>query len=205
MKKCFSILCAVATITLLAACNINVVPPTGYTDPKTFDLASPAPIDALPFVVEVESFSNECSGRYKMVFREEANRISIDEYNRWSMPPGAMLTKYLAARFATPPGDQDRTARPVFVLDGTVLTCEMNTAAKQVDLMIHYFIVEPGNESFRITGTEDYNITVDDTSAEAFADGMNKAAAKFADQVVVILKKELENRAARQETPAAKP
>ena len=197
--------CAAALIPRLTACSVSLVPHADYTEPKTFDLVSPSPFDELPFIVDVDAFSTECSGRFKMVFREDMNQIRVDEFNRWSMPPGAMLTKYLAARFATPPGDQDRTARPVFVLDGTVLTCEMNTTAKQVDLMIHYFIVEPGNESFRITGTEDYNITVDDTSAEAFADGMNKAAAKFADQVVVILKKELESRVARQETPAAKP
>ena len=204
MKR-FSLWCAAALIPLLAACNVSVLPPIDYTDPKTFDLASPAPIDGLPFIVEVESFSNECSGRYKMVFREEANRINIDEYNRWSMPPGAMLTKYLAARFAASPGKQDKTAKPVFVLDGSVLTCELHKNAKRVDLMIHYFIIEPGNETFRITGTEDYNIPVDDTTAEAFADGMNKAAAEFADQVVVILKKELASRSAGAETPAAKP
>lgn len=204
MKR-FSLLCAAVLIAILAACSISVLPPTDYTDPKTFDLASPAPLDGLPFIVEVESFSNECSGRYKMVFREEANSIVIDEYNRWSMPPGAMLTKYLAARFAAPPGKQDKTVKPVFVLDGSVLTCELYVNAKQVDLMVHYFIVEPGNETFRITGTEDYNIPVDDTTAEAFADGINKAAAKFADQVVVILKKELASRSAEAGTSAAKP
>ena len=204
MTKRFRFICAAALLPLLAACNINVVPPTGYTDPKTFDLASPAPHDALPFAVEVDTFSNECSGRYKMVFREETNRISIDEYNRWSMPPGSMLTKYLAARFATPPGNQNRTAKPVFELDGTVLTCELNRQKKQVDLMIHYFIVEPADEAFKITGTEDYSIPVDDTTADAFADGMNMAAAKFADQVVGILTKELETRSARGDASAAK-
>ena len=205
MTKRFRFICAAALLPLLAACNINVVPPTGYTDPKTFDLASPAPHDALPFAVEVDTFSNECSGRYKMVFREETNRISIDEYNRWSMPPGSMLTKYLAARFAIPPGNQNRTAKPVFELDGTVLTCELNKQKKHVDLMIHYFIVESGDESFKITGTEDYSIPVDDTTAEAFADGMNKAAAKFADQVVAILRKELEARSDAGDASAAKP
>jgi ABC-type uncharacterized transport system auxiliary subunit len=204
MKR-FFLWCAAALIPLFAACNINVMPPTEYTDPKTFDLSSPAPLDALPFVIEVESFSNECSGRYKMVFREDANRISIDEYNRWSMPPGAMITKYLAARFATPPGNQSMTDKPVFVLDGTVLTCELNKTAKQVDLMIRYFIIEPANETFRITGTEDYSIPVEDTTAEAFAEGMNKAAAKFAEQVVAVLKKDLEARQSKTVQPAAKP
>ena len=205
MTKRFCFICAAALLPLLAACKLNLVPPTGYTDPKTFDLASPAPHDTLPFVVEVDTFSNECSGRYKMVFREETNRISIDEYNRWSMPPGSMLTKYLASRFATPPGNQNKTAKPVFELDGTVLTCELNKQKKQVDLMIHYFIVESGDESFKITGTEDYSIPVDDTTAEAFADGMNKAAAKFADQVVAILRKELEARSDAGDASAVKP
>lgn len=203
MKR-FRLACAVALLPLLAACSLNLVPKTGYTDPRTFDLASPAPHDDLPFVVEVDTFSNECSGRYKMVFREETNRITIDEYNRWSMPPGSMLTKYLAARFATPPGNQSMTSNPGFELDGTVLTCELNKQKKQVDLMIHYFITEAGDNKFKITGTEDYSIPVEDATAEAFADGMNKAAAEFSSQVVKILSKELESRPARAAAPAAK-
>jgi len=202
MKR-FRLACAAALLPLLAACNFSLVPQSRYTDPRTFDLASPAPHDNLPFVIDVDTFSNECSGRYKMVFREEANRITIDEYNRWSVPPGSMLTKYLAARFATP-GSQNRAAKPVFELDGTVLTCEMHKPAKHVDLMIHYFIVDPGDEKFKITGTEDYSIPVDETTAEAFADGMNEAAAKFAEHVVKILTKEIESRAATAGASAAK-
>ena len=203
MKR-FQLWCAAALLPFLAACHVNLIPETDFTEPKTFDLASPEPFASLPFIVEVDAFSNECSGRFKMVFREDANRIDVDEYNRWSMPPGSMLTKYLAAKFATPPGNQNRTAKPVFELDGTVLTCELNKQKKKVDLMIHYFIVEPGNEAFKITGTEDYSIPVDDTTAEAFADGMNKAAARFADQVVKILTKELETRSAKGDASAAK-
>lgn len=189
---------------LLAACSVSLVPPTDYTEPKTFDLASPVPFDGLPFIVEVDTFSNECSGRFKMVFREEGNQIEIDQYNRWSMTPGAMLTKYLAARFAASTGNQSRAEKPVFELDGTVLNCELNKAEKQVDLMVHYFIIEHGDDTFKITGTEDYSIPVKDTSAEAFADGMNKAAAKFADQVAAVLTNELKTRAAEAKDAPAK-
>ena len=203
MKR-FHFWCAAALLPLLAACSVSLVPPTDFTEPKTFDLASPVPLDGLPFIVEVDSFSNECSGRFKMVFREEGNRIEIDQYNRWSMTPGAMLTKYLAARFAATADNQSRTGKPVFELDGTVLNCELNKAKKQVDLMVHYFIIEHGDETFKITGTEDYSIPVKDTSAEAFADGMNKAAGKFADQVAAVLTNELKTRAAAKDAPAKK-
>ena len=203
MKR-FHFWCAAALLPLLAACSVSLVPPTDFTEPKTFDLASPVPLDGLPFIVEVDSFSNECSGRYKMVFREKGNRIEIDQYNRWSMTPGAMLTKYLAARFAATADNQSRTGKPVFELDGTVLNCELNKAKKQVDLMVHYFIIEHGDETFKITGTEDYSIPVKDTSAEAFADGMNKAAGKFADQVAAVLTNELKTRAAAKDAPAKK-
>ena len=71
----------------------------------------------------------------------------------------------------------------------------MNKEKKQVDLMVHFFIVEHGDDVFKITGTEDYSIPVDGTSAEAFADGMNQAAAKFADHIVSVLKDELRKRA----------
>ena len=203
MKR-FGLFLAAAAASLLASCHINLIPQTDYSDPKTFDLASPSPLEGLPFIIEVDAFSNECSGRFKMVFREKGNQIEIDQYNRWAMTPGAMLTKYLAVCFAADSGNQEHAGKPVFVLDGSVLNWELDKTKKQVDMVVRYFIVEPGNSSFRITGTEDYSIPVDGTSAEAFADGMNKAAAKFAEHVVSALNRELRKRNdAAKEAPAA--
>ncbi len=195
MKR-FLLTCAAALLPVLAACNVNVIPPTDFTETRTFDLSSPAPIGDLPFAVDVETFSNECSGRYKMVVREDANRIEVDEYNRWAMPPGAMLTKYLAARFAAQAENHlNRDGKPVFILDGSVLNCELNKTKKQVDLLVHFIIIEPGRDDFRITGTENCTVPAGEATPEAFADGMNKAAAKFADHVVAVLKEELRKRA----------
>lgn len=203
MKR-FGLFLAAAAASLLASCNINLVPPTDYTDPTTYDLASPAPLAGLPFSVDVETFSSECAGRFKMVFRNDENQISVDEYNRWSMPPGAMLTKYLSARFADAPGSaaQDQ-AKTLFSLDGTVLVCELNAQKKQVSLMVHYIITEPPEDTFKISGTESYSIPVENASAEAFAEGMNKAAEQFADQVVKLLKMEMQTRAAAAKSSAA--
>ena len=203
MRK-LSLWCAAALLPLLAACSFSLLPRTEYTEPKTFDLISPSPIDELPFIIDVDAFSTECSGRYKMVFREEANRIYVDEYSRWSMPPGAMLTKYLSARFASPSNNQGREKKQGFELDGSVLSCELNKTTMQVDLMIHYFIVEPGKEEFRITGTEDYSIPVNETTPEAFADGFDQAAAKFAEHIVHVLTKEISDRASDAKKPAEK-
>ena len=189
MKR-FGAFFAAAAAAFLAACSFNVIPPTDYTDPKIFDLSSPTPVEGLPYLVEVETFSNECAGRFKMVFREDENRIGIDEYNRWAMPPAAMLTKYLSARFAASPEGVRGTEKQIFSLDGSVLVCELNTQKKQVCLMIHYFITKPDDDTFRISGTENYNIPVQDDSAEEFASGMNRAAGQFADQVVKLLNAE---------------
>ena len=151
MKR-FLLWCAAALLPLLAACSFSLIPKSEFTETKTFDLAPPEPLTELPFLVNVESFSSECSGRYKMVFREDASRIGVDEYNRWVMPPGAMLTKYLAVCFAADSGNQEHAGKPVFVLDGSVLNWELDKTKKQVDMVVRYFIVEPGNSSFRITG-----------------------------------------------------
>ena len=195
MKR-FTLWCAAMALPLLAACSFSLIPQSDFTETRTFDLASPEPLGELPFIVDVDAFSSECAGRFKMAFREAANQITVDEYNRWSMPPGAMLTKYLGARFAAQTGNQSRAGKPVFELDGSVLNCELDKTKKQVDPMVHFFIVEHGNDAFRITGTENYSIPVDDTSAEAFGAGMSKAAAQFADHVVSILTNELKIRAA---------
>ena len=201
MKR-FGLFLAAAAASLLASCHINLIPETEFSDPKTFDLATPAPITRLPFALDVETFSSECAGRFKMVFREDENRISVDEYNRWSMPPGAMLTKYLSARFAAAPGTPDQV-KPLFSLDGTVLVCELNTQKKQVTLMVHYIITEPPEDEFKLSGTESYNIPVENVSAEAFAEGMNKAAGQFSDHVVQLLKMEMQTRAAAAKASAS--
>ena len=202
MKR-FGLFLAAAAASLLAACHFNLIPETDYSDPKTFDLASPAPVTDLPFAVDVETFSSECAGRFKMVFREDENRISVDEYNRWSMPPGAMLTKYLSARFASAPDSAGRDrAKPLFSLDGTVLVCELNAQKKQVVLMVHYIITEPPEDTFKFSGTKSYNVPVDSVSAEAFAEGMNKAAGQFSSDVVQLLKAELQSRTAAAKSAA---
>ena len=203
MKR-FHLWCAAALLPLLAACSVSLLPQTDFTEPKTYDLASPVPFESLPFIVEVDAFSSECSGRFKMVFREDDNQIGIDEFNRWSMPPGAMLTKYLAARFAAQTGNQSRDGKPVFELDGSVLTCELNKSKKQVDLMVHYFIVDHNDEAFKITGTENCSIPVQDISAEAFADGMNEAASKFADRIRDVLTNELKARESETKSASEK-
>lgn len=200
MKR-FPLWCATALLPLLAACSFSVIPKTGYTETRTFDLSSPAPFGELPFIVEVESFSNECSGRYKMVVREDPNRIDVDEYNRWAMPPGAMLTKYLAARFAVPPDNHlSQSKKPVFVLDGSVLNCELNKPQKQVELLVHFIIIKPGKDDFRITGTENCTVPVKETTAEAISSGMDKAAGQFADRVVAIIQNELRTHAVEEKT-----
>jgi len=201
MKR-FGLFLAAAAASLLVSCHINLIPETDYSDPRTFDLASPAPITGLPFVVNVETFSSECAGRFKMVFRQDENRISVDEYNRWSMPPGAMLTKYLSARFAAVP-DSAGHAKTLFSLDGTVLVCELNAQKKQVTLMVHYIITEPPEDEFKLSGTKSYSVPVDSVSAEAFAEGMNKAAGLFSDDVVRLLKAEMQTRAAAAKSAAS--
>ena len=202
MKR-FGLFLAAVAASFLASCHINLIPETEFSDPKTFDLASPAPVTGLPFAVDVETFSSECAGRFKMVFREDENRISVDEYNRWSMPPGAMITKYLSARFAAAPGSTQDHAKPLFSLDGTVLVCELNAQKKQVSLMIHYIITEPPEDTFKLSGTESYSIPVEDVSAEAFAEGLSKAAEQFSDHVVKLLKAEMQSRAAAAKSAAS--
>ncbi|MBR4716499.1 MAG: hypothetical protein IKP09_00420, partial [Lentisphaeria bacterium] len=89
----------------------------------------------------------------------------------------------------------NRDGKPVFILDGSVLNCELNKTKKQVDLLVHFIIIEPGKDDFRITGTENCTVPAGEATPEAFADGMNKAAAKFADHVVAVLKEEIAKRA----------
>ena len=68
--------------------------------------------------------------------------------------------------------------------------------------MVHYIITEPPEDNFKLSGTKSYSVPVDSVSAESFAEGMNKAAGLFSDDVVRLLKAEMQTRAAAAKSTA---
>lgn len=92
---CFSLL---AVITGLCGCNLLPEPNENVT--RYFDLGLPAKtLKAASGNVIIIPFSSSSGERYRMVYRKN-NLLCGDDNNKWQMPPGSLVTKYLTLAFS---------------------------------------------------------------------------------------------------------
>lgn len=181
------------TLSLFTACFFSRTPPSNY------DLTTPDPIP-VDYQIKVSAFSTAGIGHYKMVVRESENRLKLDEYNRWSQQPGAMITKYLTAAFAQP-DDRIGTSRRVYYLTGSVMACELDKTDGVAYLLIRYAIDCDGVDTVPELGTVSYRIKVKEATPDAFAVALSEAANEFALHV----KKEIDESIVAQEKTEQRP
>lgn len=163
---------AACALSLLPACFFEHTPPTNY------DLATPQSIE-LNYQIKVRAFSTAGIGHCKMTVRESLNRLKLDEYNRWSQQPGAMITKYLTAIFAQ--NDESiGVAKNVYYLSGSVMACELDKTENVAYLLIRYAIGCDGIDTVPELGTVSYRIKIQSATPEAFAEALTQAANRFA-------------------------
>ncbi len=186
-RRCALLAATALSLTLFTACFFSRTPPTNY------DLNMP---DAIPvdYQLKINSFSTAGIGHYKMVLREGKNRLKLDEYNRWSQQPGAMITKYLTAAF-TQPDSRIGTRQRVYYLSGSVIACELDKTHDVVYLLIRYSIDCEGVDTVPELGTVSYRIKVKEATPDAFATALSKAANEFA----LHIKKEIDESIVAQE------
>ncbi len=136
-----SIIPCVCAVLLACGCLFRAEP---YTPTRYYGLTVPPAlesgysVDVLPFLM---------GGPYqgRMVIRMEGNELVNDEYNRWTMSPERLLTRYLHLAFASP-GAGSGTCE--FELGGKVHVFEMDLLRKEAVLLVDYTLkdTESGQE-----------------------------------------------------------
>ena len=81
-------------------CGCNLLPEPAENVTRYFDLGLPAKtLKASGGSVTVLPFTSSSGERYRMVYRKN-NLLCDDDDNKWQMPPGSLITKYLTLIFS---------------------------------------------------------------------------------------------------------
>ena len=171
--------CAVAAVLLsCAGCSFfeQESVPTCY-----YDLGIPGKTLSSPRGdIIVQPFGSLSGERYRMVWRK-GHLLFGDDENKWQMPPGSLVTKYLTLVFRT----SDKVSRPekpnVF-LDGKVTAFEADGDCAVLGLLYRVSAPMENGARGRITWLRDRSILLREKmqgkTPEDFASAMTKAMEK---------------------------
>lgn len=181
-KYFFTVSTSVFTLFFICSCSLLPQPdniPVCYYDlgiPEQAELSAGKVVTVLPF----SSLSGE---RFRMVQRTKF-LLENDDNNKWQMPPGSLVTKYLTLFFRQDLSSGGNTARSI-TLGGTVTAFEND--GENAVLGLVYRITFPGVDSQRRVAVQ-RNILIKEkllnNKPASFASAMAKAMKKAAECMV---------------------
>jgi len=165
--------------------SCSLLPSPRYNGPKLYDIGVPETYPDLPYTLTVLPFTTDTSARYKMLYRVGENQLETDEYNRWTLPPGSMLTKYLSVSFKPTGPDLPKAKRPAFILSGKILFFEADLTKNAVRLTVEYRIERENTSADEKPFTSSFSILepLPNNSPDEIANAMGRAVKQFADRL----------------------
>jgi len=150
-----------------------------FTPVRYFDIGNPDPAKFAGIHLNVGQFSVAGPYRQEMVIRTVGNELVKDSFNRWALPPDAMLSRYFRIAFAEGRGRTDYT------LSGSILSFEADLPKKEAVLTIEYRLVPPAEDTVAaaVEKTCTFRGKIEGNGAEAFAGAMSSAVAEFANSL----------------------
>ena len=110
-------------VVITGLCGCSFLPEPAENVTRYFDLGLPAKtLKAASGSVTVLPFSSSSGDRYRMVYRKD-NLLCGDDNNKWQMPPGSLITKYLTLAFSDSGADRS-TGNIRYTLSGSVTAFE---------------------------------------------------------------------------------
>lgn len=179
MKKLLMAAAAWVPLLLLSAGCGSLLGPETVREPVIYDIDLPAALKNVPCPVTVRLFRMEGAARYKMLFRVAENTVSTDEYNRWSMPPGQLLTRYLRMAFA----ESANANAPGKTVSGSILSFEGDLVRHQAVLCVKFSIRPDDGRGREKEYTVKLSVPLKADTPDACAVAMEEAAAQLAERI----------------------
>lgn len=201
LKKFSKILTCAATLGLLATgCFFD---PEPYKPVKYYDLKTPQKICPEGVDLDVQLFRMEAPSKYKMLYRMDSTKVLMDDYNKWTQPPGFMLTRYLQSAFSSDT-NPEKLDNQVFTLLGSIFTFEIDLEKNQAILGVKYELKRKKDGKILIDKSRVFYENFSDSkdlSPETFANAMSGAANKFVSKLhseLVSVKEQEKQRALKE-------
>jgi len=189
---------------MLAACGLLLPLLSGcalmssnYIEPKEYDLSVPAePLTGVRF--ELGTFRNLSGSDRRFLYREKAERMLSDDYNRWLLMPDLMLERQLQ-KALFPRETRSDGGGLLLCLSGTIYRFEFDRESKTAVLTVNYTIRIFNDR--RLAGSVSLSVTTEkpiegDTPASAAA-AMSECVA---DSIAAVRKFLTETNAEAQKT-----
>lgn len=157
---------------LLAGCSI--FPAANNQKTHYYDLTQPPritlhqPLEVLPFVTT-------SGDRFRMAARIGKSEIAGDDFHKWILPPGSLLTKYLRLAFRDTPETHLQSEEDPMTLNGEILTFEIS--GKYAELGVRYHL---NYKKKQLDKTILLREKLAEETPAGFAAAMSKTAEKFA-------------------------
>lgn len=181
MNKTIAATLSSAALLIISACNL--LPSSEYKEPHLYDIGIPLETkSSSQYEVSIQPFSSDAAVRYKMIYRMADNRLDVDEYNRWTQPPGQMITKYLRLAFAD---DSMKNAPVRLIVSGTVLAFEADFAHKVARFCISYKISDAASNLPSAASSFTATIPLESNTPGAVAKSMSKAVEEFQKKLTI--------------------
>jgi hypothetical protein len=149
---------------------------------KYFNLENPKPNCPDGIDLNVQLFRMESATKYKMLYRKGNCHIAVDNYNKWILTPGFMLTRYVQLAFSDS-GAPPAANSILMVLEGSITTFEINLNEKQVLLGVYYSLRRYNSKEILLTKSRVFTEKFTKLTAGDFALAMSKAAGKYCEQL----------------------
>lgn len=154
-----------------------------YKPVSYFDIADPASICPPDTSVNVRLFKMEASGKFKMQYRRDQYNIMLDDYNKWTLSPSMMLSRYLTMAFSDPK-DSAGSADRRYVVDGSLYAFEIDLDKQETVIGLRYTIgAYPTPDRPLVERSLTFNEPFKEAAPAAFAASFTRNLAKVAESV----------------------
>lgn len=178
---------AFVSVVFLSGCMLMSEP---YKDVRYYDLSVPAPASPEAVRVSILPVRDEAATKYRMLFRKNNNTLVVDDYAKWTQPPGLMITRYLESFFSRSDSNSGSASEESLDLSisGAIFAFEADLESKEVTLGVKYEIRRADGNKLLLSGARTFKEKVDDFSGEKLASAMSVCASRYAE----FLKKEID-------------
>lgn len=116
-----------------------------------------------------------------MLYRYGKYKISLDDYNKWSLSPEIMLTRYLISAFAGNSEGKERANS--YVLSGNINSFEFDMDRKETCFSVEYGIKNQETHKVILKNFCTFRQKFTDTAPADLADAMRQTVSLFADKI----------------------
>ena len=178
--KFFMLSLATAAFAITAGCNI--FPARDTQSVHFYDLGDPVVKSKLKTHVELSSVDAVFSEKTQMVFRNGANSVLFDEFNRWSDLPSALLRRYFIT-YLDKAGKSEKTTNrsaATFGLKLEIIRFDCDLKKKTSNIEVRFQLINPTSGKIASQGILSAAAPASSETAVGYAEAMSTALADLA-------------------------